>query len=115
MPASASATRNCAKDVRESKEYKSPTSDVFDADCAKPQRFRDEAWKAICQHVFTLAYGNEQKPSSLGTTQKQRRVHAERAGRIDKVAPLMGFLLRDRNRAFSTVQTFSYSKSGRHE
>ena len=115
MPASASATRNCAKDVRESKEYKSPTSDVFDADCAKPQRFRDEAWKAICQHVFTLAYGNEQKPSSLGTTQKQRRVHAERAGRIDKVAPLMGFLLRDRNCAFPTVQTFSYSKSGRHE
>ena len=31
--------------------------DVFYADYAKPERFCDEAWKAIYQYVFALANG----------------------------------------------------------
>ena len=30
---------------------------VFYADYAKPEDFRDEAWKAIYQYVFALAHG----------------------------------------------------------
>ena len=31
---------------------------VFYADCAKPDGFCDEAWKAIYQYVFALAHGS---------------------------------------------------------
>lgn len=31
---------------------------VFYADCAKPEGFCDEAWKAIYQYVFALAHGD---------------------------------------------------------
>ena len=35
-------------------------SQVFYADYAKPDRFCDEAWKAIYQYVFALAHGADE-------------------------------------------------------
>lgn len=33
------------------------TGQIFYADYAKPEKFCDEAWKAIYQYVFALAHG----------------------------------------------------------
>lgn len=33
--------------------------DIFYADYAKPEKFCDEAWKAIYQYVFALSHGAE--------------------------------------------------------